>query len=389
MTTPPTIAAPRTRRDLLGRTKFLPDTFHPEQKVGRPCTLCLKFRIVILDTCPDFRDSARAGRSSLVSLAVTVLAALASGKSRELWRMRCPIGTWAAIFGASAIAALASAAGTTNGDTPIPDSRFPSYVKFAGDKGNQGYFSNQARVDAVPDSSKGSIFFAGFFRPEDFPTFGMLVSFGNDGYRGAGLIGLSLGGYDIAAFEWHDIFGQGYGWKDLGRAPGIWPAGAKYVLGQWSHIALILNGPTSRQIIMDGVPGTDTGISAPVPVGANGFPLSLTFGSYYNTAPPGNGGDAHNFNGGLRDWVAGVGVPTPAELERMRKGEDPVAIWGAVRVWGYWHFTANPRLGQKERDVTGHGHDLTYIDAGSQAGHTLPILVTPGAPDRPTPDGSR
>jgi hypothetical protein len=287
-----------------------------------------------------------------------------------------------ALCAAIAGVTLAASPETASGDTPIPDSRFPTYVKFAADTHNNGLFSNQARVDSVPASSKGPIFFAGFFRAEDFPTFGMLVSFGNDGYRGAGLIGLSLGGYSVAAFEWHDEFGPGYGWKQLVAAP------AAAVNGQWSHIALILNDTTSRQIIMDGVPGVDTGLSAPWPAAAHGFPLSLTFGSYYNTTTQG-GVDAHNFNGGLRDWVAGTGVPTLAELKRMRNGEDPVAIWGTARIWGYWHFTANPQLGQKEPDVTGHGHDLSYSDAGSQAGHTLPVLVTPAAPDRPTPGAGR
>jgi hypothetical protein len=79
------------------------------------------------------------------------------------------------------------------------------------------------------------------------------------------------------------------------------------------------------------------------------------------------------------------GAPTAAELKRMRNGEDPIAVWGADRVLGYWHFTANPQLGQKEPDITSRGHNLTYSDSGSQAGHTLPVLVTPAAPLRPTP----
>ena len=118
---------------------------------------------------------------------------------------------------------------------------------------------------------------------------------------------------------------------------------------------------------------------------SDGSGLAITFGSYYNiTSAPDFGGDAHVFNGGLRDWVAVRGTPTAAELERMRNGEDPIAIWGKARIWGYWHFTANPQLGQKEPDVIANGHELTYSDGGRQAGHTLPILVTPAAPSRPT-----
>lgn len=104
---------------------------------------------------------------------------------------------------------------------------------------------------------------------------------------------------------------------------------------------------------------------------------------------PGKGGAAQNFNGGLRDWVALTGVPTTGQLERMRAGDNPIAIWGAARIWGYWHFAANSRRRQKEPHVTGHGHDLTYSDSGTRAGHTLPVHVTPAAVVTPTPGQKR
>ncbi len=301
------------------------------------------------------------------------------------WRAARALPGWAklspglAFCLAIAGVALASAAGLSSGDIPIPDSRFPTYVKFAADTKNEGHFSNQARVEVRRDVPTAPFFFAGFFRPEDFTTFGMLVSFGNQGGRGNGLIGLTTQGNALLSFEW-----AGNGWQPLNYGPVIWPTGS-VMLGQWSYIALVLKSPSSRDIIMDGVTGKDTGNNLPWPAAdALGSGLAVTFGSYYNTTQT-NGIDAHNFNGGLRDWAAVKGIPTNAELERMRNGESPVSIWGAARVWGYWRFTANPQQGQKEPDVTGNGHDLSYTDAGTQTGHTLPILVTPAAPARPTP----
>lgn len=165
-------------------------------------------------------------------------------------------------------------------------------------------------------------------------------------------------------------------------------------LNQWSFISLTINSTSSRDLVIDGVRGAeqtdpDTGriVVAPWPApNVIRTGLAITFGSYYNnTEGPNFGVDSHVYNGGLRDWAAVSGTPTPAELERMRNGEDPIAIWGKERVFGYWHFTANPQLGQKEPDVSGHGHELSYIDAGRAQGHSLPVLVTPASPVRPTP----
>src|SRR3954469_13295589 len=131
-------------------------------------------------------------------------------------------------------------------NTPIPDSRFPTYVKFAADPDNYGRFSGQARVDGVPAALKPPIFFAGFFRPEDFQSFGMLVSFGNQGSRGYGLLGLSTQGNGLLAFQW-----SGPGWQRLNLAPGIWNVGGQQTamkLNQWSFIALVVNDSRSRSI---------------------------------------------------------------------------------------------------------------------------------------------
>jgi hypothetical protein len=187
-----------------------------------------------------------------------------------------------------AIAAAAPPPGLAR-DAPIPDSRFPTYVKFAGDKGNQGLFANQARCDVGENVPRMPFFFAGFFRPEDFVTFGMLVSFGNQDNRGAGLIALSTQGNALLSFEWF-----GNGWQPLNIAPAIWPSGS-VALNQWSFIALKLNTTSSRDIVMDGVPGveqidTSTGRTMVAPWPSphkDGSGLAITFGSYYNiTASP-------------------------------------------------------------------------------------------------------
>jgi hypothetical protein len=320
----------------------------------------------------------------LPALIPTTAAIESAVPGKSLDRRQCLAGVAAAVSGVAAQAAPAMASPSA----PIPDSRFPTYVKFAGDPGNGGLFINQARFNMKPsDLPAAPCFIAGFFRAEDFYTFGMLASLGNSSSRGNGLIGLTTQGKALLAFEWF-----GMGWAPLNVAPAIWPTGS-IALGQWSFIALVLNSPSSRDIVMDGVPGANQIDLAtrqpqvapwPTPSG-DGRGLAITFGSYYDLDPTKQNDDCHCFNGGLRDWALVTGTPTAAELVRMRNGDGPIAIWGAARTFGYWHFTANPRLGQKEPDVTGHGHDLTYIDAGVQAGHTLPVLVTPASPARPTP----
>ena len=86
----------------------------------------------------------------------------------------------------------------------------------------------------------------------------------------------------------------------------------------------------------------------------------------------------------MRDWLVGEGTPTPAELESYREGGDPARIWGVSRIVGYWRFTNDPAKG--EPDASGHGHPLTYSDAGAAQGHRLPVLVSPGHP-APVPSG--
>ncbi len=81
-------------------------------KIGDISKLCLKTGIVILGASLDLKDIAHTGGNSLVFLAITVTAGLATalilGKALGLdWRMRCLIGMGTTICGASAIAALA------------------------------------------------------------------------------------------------------------------------------------------------------------------------------------------------------------------------------------------------------------------------------------------
>lgn len=108
-------------------------------------------------------------------------------------------------------------------------------------------------------------------------------------------------------------------------------------------------------------------VCVPWPTGLS----STTFGSYYELSK--GAGDAHVYNGGLRDWAIVTGVPTAEELLRMRSGEDP------RKVWGYWNFTTDPASGAKEPDLTGHGHDLTYSSGGS-VDRKKPTLLIRGSP---------
>ncbi len=109
-----------------------------------------------------------------------------------------------------AIAGVAVAAPPATGvfDKPIPNSRFPTYVKFAGDPGNENIFAGQANVVGVPAPTEGPWFVAGFFRPEDFDNFGALVSWGCQDERGAGLAAVILtgrgDGYQLTSFQWSD-----------------------------------------------------------------------------------------------------------------------------------------------------------------------------------------
>ncbi len=269
----------------------------------------------------------------------------------------------------------------TSGSTPIPDSRFDRYVKFHGDQANHGDFATQARVNAVVARTEQPFFMAGFFRAEDHPTWGMLAAVQSDRDRSEGTFALSLGddGMGASLFEWRN--GP---WVALAQAPKILRGPYKggtpvaYVLNQWQFIAASVKDACHSQIFLEGVWNEPTPQCLPWPSGLS----STTFGSYYDLIGQGVG-DAHVYNGGLRDWAIVTGVPTSEELLRMRNGEDPRAIWGAARVWGYWNFTADPVGGAKEPDLTGHGHDLTYIGAGS-ANRTKPTLVVKGAA-RPPP----
>jgi hypothetical protein len=302
-----------------------------------------------------------------------------------------------------AIAGVAVAAPPATGgfDKPIPNSRFPTYVKFAADPGNDNVFVGQANVVGVPAPTEGPWFVAGFFKPEDFDNFGALVSWGCQDDRGAGLASVILtgkgDGYQLTSFQWSDAdFGEsGYG--GLAPAPMEWANGRQgYLLGQWSHVAFVQTDHTRSVMVLDGVTGAPQSkpIAWPKPRRGDN-PMMLTFGSYFfghsgQPLPPAGSytpGIHHNLNGGLRDWVVVLGTPAPGELERHRNGEDPLAIWGKDRVWGYWHFTTDPHVApHMEPDVSGHGRNLSYYDGGTNAAHQLPVLVTPTAPAQPTPN---
>jgi hypothetical protein len=243
------------------------------------------------------------------------------------------------------------------------------HVKFFGDTGNLGNLITQARHDILTaDAPAAPCFMVGKFRSEDFPTFGMLCSFGNQAFRDNGLVALTTQGTSIIAFEWY-----GGGWRPF--------AAAGITLNKWQHVAFTFSGPAATDLVLDGVHvSRDTAIldgsaaptDAPWPVAnADGTGLAVTFGSYFNLTVGAQNSDCHCFNGSLRDWALVADVATDAELARHDGGESAVSIWGAARVWGEWPFNAIPVL-----DTSGKGRDLTLIDAGTAAGHTLPILVT-------------
>jgi len=267
---------------------------------------------------------------------------------------------------------------TTIGATPIPDSRFSSYVKFFGDESNDGTLATQARVNAVVTRSEQPFFLAGFFRPEDHPTWGMLAAVQSRN-RNDGIFALSLGfDYSWAAslFEWRDgpYFGLARAPAPIrGRNRGGVPA--SHTLNQWEFIAAVIQDHCHSLIFLEGLWSDAKTECVTWPSDLS----STTFGSYYDVTQRSD--DAHVFNGGLRDWAVVTGTPSAGELMRMRDGEDPRAIWGAARVWGYWNFTANPAMGG-EPDLTGHGHNLSYIGGGS-VDPKKPVLIVRAAKSAP------
>lgn len=282
----------------------------------------------------------------------------------------------AALFALPLILLGALAAAAAEPAPPIPDSRFPSYVKFSSDRGNDGGFATQARVEQVVTSGERSFFMAGFFRPEDYPTWGMLAAV-QSADRNDGTFALSLEAYlqRLNLFEWRS--GPHH---ELARAPnpyrGLTHGGAPaaYTLNRWHFIAAVIVDACHSRIFLDGLWSEDRGQKCvPWPSALR----STTFGSYYNLSR--GTFDSHGFNGGLRDWTIVTGVPTGEELLRMRAGEDPRAIWPAGRVWGFWNFTTDPATGGKEPDQTGQGRDLTYIGAGKVRTDKPVLIQAPAA----------
>lgn len=268
---------------------------------------------------------------------------------------------------------------TTTGDALIPDSRFPTYVKFHGDPNNWGTLATQARVNAVAAPTEQPFFMAGFLRPEDYHTWGGIVG-AQGAFRQNGTWLLTMGAYDhsLYGFMWLDVSTHGA----YSPAPAIFVgegrggyADAAYALNQWQFSAYVITDRCKRQVFTDGVWGAASTDCHPWPTGLS----STTFGSYYDVSQ--GGADAHVFNGGMRNWAIVKGTPTAAELTRMRNGEDPRTIWGAANVWGYWAFTTDPSTGAQEPDLSGNGNHLTYIGGGT-VNNTKPTLVTPTAPSK-------
>lgn len=257
--------------------------------------------------------------------------------------------------------------------TQIPDSRFGTYVKFLGDPNNRGLLATQARVNDVVTKSEQPFFVAGFFRAEDYPTWGMLAAVQSD-LRYNGTFALSLSNYPMGGslFEWRrDTYKFLAQMPNVFRNPARYNQPTPYLLDRWIFIAAVIKDHCHSQIFMEGI------WNDPV-VQCVDWPSALsstTFGSYYDITR--GAGDAHLFNGGLRDWAVVTGVPASDELLKMRGGADPRTLWGASRVWGFWNFTADPATKAKEKDRTGHGHDLTYIGAGS-TDPALPELIVLG-----------
>lgn len=266
------------------------------------------------------------------------------------------------------------AAPTTAGLAQIPDSRFEKYVKFFGDIDNHGTLATQARVNDVVTKTEQPFFIAGFFRAEDYPTWGMLAAVQSNA-RSNGVFALSLANYPMSGslFEWRaDTY------KLLARMPNVFRNPARYnqptpyLLDRWTFIAVVIRDHCNSQIFLEGLWSDPVGQCVDWPSALS----STTFGSYYDITH--GAGDAHVFNGGLRDWAVVMGVPTSDELLKMRAGVSPLVVWGQSRVWGYWSFTADPSNGAMETDLSGRRHALTYIGAGS-VDSKLPRLVVSGA----------
>lgn len=245
------------------------------------------------------------------------------------------------------------------------DTTFLTYLRMQGDANNFGTFANQAYApDIDPADFPGMpLTLMGWFKPEDYQTFGCLISLGSDN-DSLGRIVLTTQGDSVRAFYW-----WASAWRELATAQQI-------ALGKWGHLALVLPGSTGGFLDWDGRK-TDQLATSPLDVwpipDASGGGLRLTFGSY--RAPViGGMADCHVFNGGLRDWAVVKRALTQAEIAKHRSGAAIEAVAGSD-LWSAWKFDA--LTDGKIRDDTGHGRDLTLVDLGAAPGHEPPQIVTP------------
>lgn len=284
-------------------------------------------------------------------------------------------------------------------DTPLTNSQFPSFVKFAGTNpyGHRGgNCRGQAVIADVPftqDSKPHPFTEIIFRRQEDFAGYGVpQFSFGTQVNRDYG-IWVYFMGFSSDGAGMYEVMGQYGNASYVSTNP---PFGARNpngsdIAGQWIMSVNRVVDQATNLPWEEGVDGKSNGGMMLWPVA--GQTMGTTLGSYQmdSPMPPPGGhvvtdGEHHPFNGSYSNGAIIKGIATPAELEIMRNNPgaapfaagSPEAIWGS-RVWGHWLFrSVNPQVSPYvEPDVSGNGHDLTYYYGSDTSTPTLPILYTP------------
>ncbi len=218
----------------------------------------------------------------------------------------------------------------------------------------------------------GPWFACGWVRPEERIGNGTLFAIGNLAFSQHGLFNLTTQGATGLLFEWVAVST----FVQLSVLPNEWTSTGAFALNQWQFVSCNVADTTNQMSLSDGVDGDLEGNTSIVPAAGDGFPVSTAFGSYNRSTA------GHPYTGGQRNWVVGVGTPIISELNSFRSNPtlaNAQSIWGAGNIWAFYNFdAANPQNGGVEVDLTGNGHDLTYINQGQQPWMVGPVNITPG-----------
>jgi len=285
-------------------------------------------------------------------------------------------GVWTLTGGATVPPYTLTAPTSVAPDALIPDSQFPSFIRFFGDATDNQTFGGRATSTANPSFyPTPPCFFACFWRPEDNVGFGEPYAYGcQQNQFDGGAIALIMEGNRI--IQWTTAQGSTEATtitnmsEEFTAGPFL-PNGGGCSLGQWMFSAMVFpTDPTSASnpaiYYQNGLFGTGAGFTVPWIPGYMGLPLEYSFGSDGDRTPPYSASDSHVFNGGVRNCVSVSGVPLDSELEAMRNGGDPRTIWPG-RVLSYYLFdgTYDPEKGQQEPDVTGNNGSCTFVNTGT------------------------